>query len=94
MSWSELFDFFLKYFWIPIIIPLFGWLEKKRREYVSLIHKVENLEHKIDTLTEKFDADREERKNTERKIDNLSSKLNEIHIITVANTTRLEERNK
>ena len=54
MSYADLADLFLKW-WVAIFVPVGMWINKKRKEYLQVVARVEELERKVDHLDTKFD---------------------------------------
>lgn len=75
MTWADLADLFLKW-WVAIFVPIGMWINKKRREYLQLVDRVEDLERKVDHMDEKFDDRFAE---VLSKMDTSNRQINDIH---------------
>lgn len=102
MNYMELSDTLLKY-WVGIFVPIGMWINKKRKEYQSVVGKldayaakVDTLEKRVDTMDNKFDKRFDE---VCDKLDTYSDNVNaltkalyEVKEETSINKIRLEER--
>lgn len=91
MTWETIVDY-MRWVWILFAVPVIQWGNKKRKEYSSLVKKVEGLEHKMKTIDTKIDEDRAVHKATSNKIDKIYDLLKDTEKETAINSARLEER--
>lgn len=91
MVWTELLEQ-LKWGLVAVFIPMANWINKKRKDYNSLVSRVESLEIKVTSIDDKMDEDREDRRRTADKIDKIHDMLVDVKIKSEVNASKLEEK--
>ena len=91
MTWEAILDY-ARYVWILFAVPLIQWGNKKRKEYASLVKKVEKLQDDFKIVKDKIDEDRKERKEMANTVFKIYDTVKSLETKTAVNTTRLEER--
>ena len=91
MNWEVIFNYG-RHAWVLLIFPLWKWVDGKRKNYASLVRKVENLEENQNRILKKIDEDREERKETSHTIAKIYDLVKRLETDTAVNSAILKER--
>lgn len=91
MVWTEIIEQ-LKWGLVAIFIPLANWVNKKRKDYNSLVSRVESLEVKVTSIDDKMEEDREDRRRTSDKIDKILDILVEVRVQSEVNASKLKDK--
>ncbi len=89
--WTEFMELILKW-WVAILIPIAGWLNKKRKDYQGLVDRVTLLETKLDGVASQLDEDRVERKHTSDKIDKIYDVVMQVKEDTAVNAAKIDNK--